>query len=151
RPTPSRAIQLGPSVPLAPVARYARAASTVAGKLGNSLDESDTIEPAERSALPVVRAPGLTILYHPDAARVGERVLLGDLSLGKPVGLSRSEPLFAPPAGGVGRGLADPCVSRKPVVLQQERGKQQLTIDPRGMALMVDGTSLREPGVVPLA
>ena len=41
--------------------------------------------------------PALTILYHPDLRRAGERVLLNELAAGQPVQLSRLEPGFAPP------------------------------------------------------
>ena len=39
--------------------------------------------------------PGLTILFHPDAGRIGERAPLFGLLNGKPQELSRSEPSFS--------------------------------------------------------
>ncbi len=76
------------------------------------------------------RIPGLTILGHLDARRIGERTVLPALTSGKDVSLSRLEPVFAasvPPAGarvedtvaaGAGRRpLADPHLSRRPIRL----------------------------------
>ena len=45
--------------------------------------------------LPTV--PGLTILGHPQIQRVGERAALLDLSSGREMLLSRTEPEFSPP------------------------------------------------------
>src|SRR5262245_49885168 len=73
--------------------------------------------------------PALTILYHPDPARIGERALLYGLAAGKRVEVSRNEPVFARPTeggrGDVGRvervgeaggwtGLDEPHLSRRP-------------------------------------
>jgi two-component system, NtrC family, nitrogen regulation response regulator GlnG len=63
------------------------------------------------------RVPGLTVLAHPDARRVGERVALPALASGCEVPLSRLTPTFAPPAGGEPRPLADPHLSRNPLRL----------------------------------
>jgi len=64
------------------------------------------------------QVPGLTILWHPDGRRIGERVVLRRLTSGRTVEVSRLEPLFAPPAGGGSqRPLADAYVSRKPFAL----------------------------------
>jgi two-component system nitrogen regulation response regulator GlnG len=63
------------------------------------------------------RVPGLTVLAHPDARRVGERVALPALASGCEVPLSRLTPTFAPPGGGEPRPLADPHLSRNPLLL----------------------------------
>lgn len=60
--------------------------------------------------------PALTIAAHPQAHRVGERLLLEALTSGRPVQLSRNEPDFLRPGGGLGLHLADPFLSRKPLV-----------------------------------
>ncbi|MDI3287811.1 sigma 54-interacting transcriptional regulator [Polyangium sp. 15x6] len=60
-------------------------------------------------------ALALTILYHPVLDRVGDRVLV-DGSSGRPFALSRTEPVFAPPATpGDGAPLGDEHLSRKPI------------------------------------
>ena len=62
--------------------------------------------------------PGLTILCHPDVDRIGERAVLQDLASGRQVALSRLEPLFAAPGSSVRRPLADPFLSRRPLILK---------------------------------
>jgi two-component system nitrogen regulation response regulator GlnG len=81
------------------------------------LDASTAAEARRPAALPELRVPALTILAHPDVRRVGERVLLPGLSSGRPVPLSRLQPLFVPPGGGTARPLADPFLSRSPLHL----------------------------------
>ncbi|HYH44611.1 MAG TPA: sigma-54 dependent transcriptional regulator [Thermoanaerobaculia bacterium] len=61
--------------------------------------------------------PGLTVLYHPDVSRVGERVLLPGLASGRQEGLARAEPAFSRPGRNLLRPLGDPYLSRRPVVL----------------------------------
>ncbi len=71
--------------------------------------------------------PGLVILRHPEAQRVGEIVALPRLSSGVGlsrvgssqihVKLSRHEPLFATPRQETLRPLADPYLSRRPMLL----------------------------------
>jgi len=63
------------------------------------------------------RVPGLTLVAHPDLRRVGERVALPEISSGRPVKLSRLVPLFSPPGGGSPEPLADPHLSRNPLLL----------------------------------
>ncbi len=63
------------------------------------------------------RTLGLTILYHPRLDRVGERVLLRELSGQSLVFVSRIEPLFASPGKSEGEPLGDEHLSRKPIVL----------------------------------
>ncbi|MDI1479271.1 sigma-54 dependent transcriptional regulator [Polyangium sp. y55x31] len=60
-------------------------------------------------------ALALTILYHPVLDRVGDRALV-DGSPGRPFALSRTVPVFAPPATpGGGADLGDEHLSRKPI------------------------------------
>ena len=56
--------------------------------------------------LPTV--PGLMILGHPQSQRVGERSTLLDLSSGREMLLSRTEPEFSPPGELAPRPLAVP-------------------------------------------
>ena len=81
------------------------------------LDVSTAAEARKPAALPELWVPALTLLVHPDLRRVGERVLLPGLGSGRPVPLSRLQPLFAPPGGGPARPLADPFLSRSPLHL----------------------------------
>ena len=59
--------------------------------------------------------PGLTVLYHPDPERIGERALLTALAGGREESLSRREPDFFPPGQPLRRPLADLHLSRKPI------------------------------------
>ena len=69
-----------------------------------------------REGLDQVRSPALTILAHADPGRVGHRVALAALTSGRSMPLSRLEPGFEPPTGGDKMPLADPRLSRSPVV-----------------------------------
>jgi two-component system nitrogen regulation response regulator GlnG len=63
--------------------------------------------------------PGLTVLYHPDLRRVGERALLSELVAGRPERLSRLEPLFAAPSpDALAAPLAHRRLSREPLLLE---------------------------------
>ncbi len=59
----------------------------------------------------------LTILYHPEARRVGDRVVLGELRGRRGAEISRLAPSFATPGAGGGRSLDDPFLSRSPILL----------------------------------
>ncbi len=66
-----------------------------------------------------VRVHGLTILYHPDLERVGERTVLEGLDAGRESELSRQTPEFAQPGSSCGgRALADVRLSRTPLLLR---------------------------------
>src|SRR6185436_3661886 len=83
-----------------------------------------------------VRWPGLTVLYHPDLRRVGERALLSELAAGRPERLSRLEPVFAAPAAGASAApLAHRRLSRQPLILEAHG----------------DGIVLRADGSTPVA
>jgi len=72
--------------------------------------------------------PGLTILAHPDPGRVGERVALQGVASGRSDALSRGEPGFAPPGGTRVRPLADPYLSRQPLVVEPGRAAGSLRL-----------------------
>ncbi len=59
----------------------------------------------------------LTIVYHPQLDRVGERASLDALSLDKPIALSRVEPVFGASGAPAVEPLGDEHISRKPVHL----------------------------------
>jgi len=62
------------------------------------------------------RVQVLTILYHPELGRIGERAALPELAAGRSVLLSRSSPDFLG-ADGISRPLADLHLSRSPIRL----------------------------------
>ncbi len=66
-----------------------------------------------------VRIPTLSILSHPNTHRIGERVLLSDLQIGREILVSRSEPDFMVPGSTEGRPLLDVFLSRKPFHLSR--------------------------------
>src|SRR5437868_1881067 len=68
----------------------------------------------QRPAAPLL-VPGLTVLYHPDLERIGERALLTGLAAGRAELLSRREPDFAPPGQSLRRPLEDLHLSRRPL------------------------------------
>jgi len=81
------------------------------------LGTDTTVEKAQVEVLSLT-VPGLTILGHPDPQRTGERVVLRALVSGREALLSRMEPRFAAPTGeGAWRPLADPHLSRRPMLL----------------------------------
>jgi len=62
--------------------------------------------------------PALTVVSHSMLDRVGDRLLLQALTLGRQVAISRTEPDFIPPGEALGRPLSDPGLSRrKPLLL----------------------------------
>lgn len=69
---------------------------------GHSTDGSPPAEERER-------VPGLTILAHADPRRVGERIALPTLAVGREVRLSRLEPAFKAPGGS--QSALDYCVN----------------------------------------
>ena len=68
------------------------------------------------------RVPALTILSHPDVARVGERVRLVELAK-QPVRVSRLEPAFESTSGGTARPIDDAFVSRTPLTIRETGGE----------------------------
>jgi len=65
----------------------------------------------ERRSGARLRIPSLTILWHPDLSRVGERVRLTSLLQGEPAPVSRSGPPFRKPTGERERPLDHPSIS----------------------------------------
>ena len=71
----------------------------------------------QRQATASLLVPGLTLLYHPDLERIGERALLPGLPSGYGELLSRSLPDFVPPDRPLRRPLEDGYLSRQPLRL----------------------------------
>ena len=66
------------------------------------------------------RVPALTILYHPDLARVGECARLSELVRGRETLISRTAPDFEAPVQGQPLPLGDPYLSRTPWRLRRD-------------------------------
>ncbi len=92
------------------------------------------------------REPCLTVLYHSDLRRVGERAFLGRFGASKPFELSRATPFAAP--GGEPRPLGDPFVSRRPVEVRVS--KASATVRPAGRSpLAIDGEPVTSEVTIP--
>jgi two-component system nitrogen regulation response regulator GlnG len=113
--------------------RSALEASTIGGGV--------SAPPAE-----VLRVPGLTVLWHPDPARVGARVALPQLLSGQAVALSRQAPAFDRPGGGDLRPLQDLFLSRTPWWLEPGDGGEAVVLSRRGSPaeLECDGRRVEE-------
>jgi two-component system, NtrC family, nitrogen regulation response regulator GlnG len=83
------------------------------------LEDETRPQSAGRSATAPLLVPGLTVLWHPDVQRVGERVALTALAAGRAEHLSRREPHFGQPGGVATRPLGDPYVSRSPIRIER--------------------------------
>ncbi|NOK31948.1 sigma-54-dependent Fis family transcriptional regulator [Corallococcus exercitus] len=80
-------------------------------------DLSTAAESIPRGQRPAARPiPALTLVSHPTAARIGERLLLHGLLNGREVALSRNAPDFTRPGEPLGLPLGDPFMSRKPTL-----------------------------------
>jgi DNA-binding NtrC family response regulator len=96
------------------------------------------------SDLPSV--PALTIVYHTDLRRVGERAVLSGLQVGRDVAIARDTPIFGPPSRAPAAPLVDACVSRTPLHLQAlpgggvriRRGEGRMKLEYRGAAVTGD-------------
>ncbi len=104
----------------------------------------DDLSPdGERRRRTRVRHAALTILYHPDVRRAGERAILGGLAPGRPVPLSRLEPVFEPPYRSGARPLLDRCISRSPLLVTREpEGTVTLSVRGSRTRLVVDGVQI---------
>ncbi|APR88669.1 Functional role page for Anaerobic nitric oxide reductase transcription regulator NorR [Minicystis rosea] len=102
--------------------------------------DASTLDRSARSSSALRAVPALTIASHPNAERVGDRLLLLGLAAGREVALSRNEPEFARPAEALGAPLADPFVSRRPVrfVPGKEGG---VTIVAQGNEVTIEGVA----------
>lgn len=77
-----------------------------------------------------VHAYALTILWHADISRIGDRAWLTRLDEGQSVGLSRLEPLFSPPEDDrLARPLTEPKISRRPLALSPHSEGITISVD----------------------
>ena len=82
--------------------------------------------------------PTLVLLYHPDLRRIGEACSLGDLTAGRPVELSRLDPVFYTPACYLTNSLGDGRISRTPVTLRMdEQGSVDFSFDGNRVRLAI--------------
>jgi two-component system, NtrC family, nitrogen regulation response regulator GlnG len=101
-------------------------------------DDASTLAPVAQTARSGRGAIGLTIAYHPDVSRIGERCLFE----GSTLEVSRATPMFAPPRDGEPRPLNDRYLSRSPS-LKLERVAGGLTLEAVSSAVVaVDGRQL---------
>ncbi|WP_437570127.1 sigma 54-interacting transcriptional regulator [Sorangium sp. So ce542] len=87
--------------------------------------------------------PALTILYHPDLDRVGQRALLADLAAGGAALVSRAEPDFAPPGEAQGEPLGEQHLSRKPIRLVRAGDGVRLEIAGSSTAVAAHGARVQ--------
>ena len=66
--------------------------------------------------------PALTLLFHPDVRRVGERLLLSEVALGRETLIGRGYPEFTTAGQLPGEPLADRYISRSPLQFQPAPG-----------------------------
>jgi len=91
----------------------------------------------------------LTVLWHPDPARIGEQYLETDAA--RAIEVSRFLPLFARP-GKDGLGLGHGGVSRQPLRLARDAGGGLAIVPPDSrMAVEVNGVEIGAPAVLDAA
>jgi two-component system nitrogen regulation response regulator GlnG len=104
--------------------------------------ETDTGQPTFNLPEPV-RLPALTLLYHPQMARAGERSRLPGLGGRDELQLSRLQPDFFAKDAVEGHPIGDRFVSRSPILLRGlGSGAVEIARPPDGMWLQVDGAEV---------
>jgi two-component system, NtrC family, nitrogen regulation response regulator GlnG len=101
----------------------------------------------ERRRRARVRTPALTLLYHPDLSRVGERAVLAGLAAGRTEHLSRLEPGFTPLHRNDPRPLENRHLSRSPLLLRrpaESGGSLELSTAETRTRVTADGVPVQE-------
>jgi two-component system nitrogen regulation response regulator GlnG len=93
--------------------------------------------------------PALTILFHPQARRVGARAYLGQTVRGQEARLSRLEPDFEQP--GSREPLNDPYLSRRPIRFLPVPGGLEMRLEEGPMRVAVSGEPVEGGRVLTLA
>ena len=97
----------------------------------------ETAQPKARASTQLL---ALTILYHPEAARIGDVATLEPSDAGGELALSRREPGFAGPRDLTGRRpLDDRYLSRSPVRFKRQRGGLSIIPPATGSSLKING------------
>jgi two-component system nitrogen regulation response regulator GlnG len=113
---------------------------------GRSADESTIGVRKRNTSEPVTRlVPALTIVSHPMAHRVGERLLLDTVAAGYELPVSRNSPDFTRPDAVLGLPLGDPFLSRKPVVFAPGPGGAVRLLPGEGSRVMLADEPVQEP------
>ena len=111
--------------------------SRTGGFSGEDLRSSETV-------------PALTLLYHPDVQRVGERAVLGEIGLGREALVSRHQPEFGAPGRASGEPLSDRHISRTPIRFQPApEGGVALSTTGSRTRVEADGIPVREARELP--
>ncbi len=114
--------------------------------VGSYADQSTIGVRKKNASEPTARlVPALTLVSHPMAHRVGERLLLDGLHAGSEVPISRNTPDFMSPDALLGAPLADPFLSRKPVVFSQGPEGSVRLAPGDGIKVTLAGEVLKEP------
>jgi two-component system nitrogen regulation response regulator GlnG len=93
--------------------------TAVQGRFNPTMETAHpSTEQLEASLAAITPVPALTIVWHPRAHRVGERILLYSLTKGGELHLSRIGPELQRSGRALGEPLDDPYISRKPIVLR---------------------------------
>ncbi|MEO6196387.1 MAG: sigma-54 dependent transcriptional regulator [Thermoanaerobaculia bacterium] len=107
----------------------------------------DELSAGERRRRARSRYPALTILYHPDLRRVGERAVLSGLLAGRHAPLSRLEPDFETYPQGDSRPLLDRGISRSPLrITREEDGTIGVATEGSRTRLVADGVPVARGG-----
>jgi DNA-binding NtrC family response regulator len=106
----------------------------------------DQSSEGERRQRARARIPALTILYHPDLDRVGERALLSGVMGGRTAYLSRLEPVFEGPQRSDALPLEDRHISRSPMRLSRspDTGSFNLAIGESRTRVTANGAAVQE-------
>jgi two-component system nitrogen regulation response regulator GlnG len=92
----------------------------------------------ERRGRSRLRVPLLTVLFHPDVSRVGDRLWLSRLTSGGVVEVSRLAPSFTAPEGSARRALEDLHLSRRPLRFVSGDSPGEIVLEPGGSGTLVE-------------
>jgi two-component system nitrogen regulation response regulator GlnG len=112
---------------------------------GSTVGWSGPGEGARSRAEPPAPAvlPALTVLYHPDLERIGERVFLNEIACGGEALLSRTAPELVRPGSFAGCPLGDQHLSRKPLRLRGMDGGIAIDASDSRTSVVANGSALR--------
>jgi two-component system, NtrC family, nitrogen regulation response regulator GlnG len=106
--------------------------------------DSTLLPPAARPFEPLPSLV-LTVLYHPDVARIGERVIIAP----EGAAISRTGPELAPVDGGTARAIGDRHVSRSPLHVRPILDAALLEAK-APLACLINGAPMTTPGKLSL-